>query len=316
MEDIYLYRYDKDKKELWNNFVSKCKNESFMFNRDYMDYHSNIFQDNSLMFFQKNKLISVMPANIKDNVLVSHGGLTFGGILSDQDMTTSKMLKIFSLLLDYANQNNLQKIKYKAVPYIYHNVPAGEDLYALYRFNFKLTRRDISTCIYIGNRIEPSHMRKRVIKKSTKAGLNIRRCYDFGVFMAMLSKVLNDKYNVSPVHSTEEIKLLSSRFPDNIKLFGAYDKDQMIAGTIVYETSQVAHTQYLASSDEGKKVGALDAVIEYLVNEYYCSKKYFDFGISTEKNGIYLNEGLIHQKETFGGRAVVHDFYEYNNQEK
>lgn len=38
--------------------------------------------------------------------------------------------------------------------------------------------------------------------------------------------------------------------------------------------------------------------------------KYFDFGISNENNGRFLNRGLIAQKEGFGARTIVHDFYE------
>lgn len=312
MENIYACNYSKDKKELWNDFILKAKNESFMFNRNYMEYHSDVFKDNSIMFFQDNELIAVMPANISEKSLISHGGLTFGGIISDYSMTTSKMMKIFELLIDYAKKNDIQKIIYKPIPYIYHKVPANEDLYALYRFNFKLIRRDVSTTINMDNRLELSSRRKRAIKKANKSGIKVERSLNFEKFMYVLEEILKEKYNVMPVHSSKQIELLASRFPENIKLFGAFDRDNMIAGAIVYETSQVAHTQYLASSYEGKKVGALDLVMDYLINGYYSNKKYFDFGISTEKNGTYLNEGLINQKEMFGGRAVIYDFYEYS----
>ena len=63
-------------------------------------------------------------------------------------------------------------------------------------------------------------------------------------------------------------------------------------------------------SEEGKKLSASDFIIDYLINEHYVEKRYFDFGISTENEGCYLNEGLIFFKEGFDARAVVHDFYE------
>ena len=70
------------------------------------------------------------------------------------------------------------------------------------------------------------------------------------------------------------------------------------------------HTQYIASSDEGKEIGATDIIFEYLIGKYYADKKYFDFGISTENNGLYLNVGLVSNKESFGARTTVYDFYE------
>jgi hypothetical protein len=83
---------------------------------------------------------------------------------------------------------------------------------------------------------------------------------------------------------------------------------------IIYESCQVAHAQYIGTTSEGRKVGALDLIMSYLINDYYAQKKYFDFGISTEDDGRYLNTGLIENKQGFGARAVVYDFYEIDMQ--
>jgi hypothetical protein len=45
------------------------------------------------------------------------------------------------------------------------------------------------------------------------------------------------------------------------------------------------------------------------MNEKYCNISIFDFGISTENSGFFLNEGLLFQKESFGGRAIVYETY-------
>jgi hypothetical protein len=78
----------------------------------------------------------------------------------------------------------------------------------------------------------------------------------------------------------------------------------------VYENATVAHAQYIAAGEDGKRAGALDALFAWLIEERYRDKRYFDFGISTEGDGRVLNEGLIDQKEGFGARGVVHDRYE------
>ena len=44
--------------------------------------------------------------------------------------------------------------------------------------------------------------------------------------------------------------------------------------------------------------------------KYKESKKWLDFGISTEHGKIYLNEGLCAQKEGFGGRTGVYEVWE------
>jgi hypothetical protein len=108
--------------------------------------------------------------------------------------------------------------------------------------------------------------------------------------------------------------MLAGRFPDNIKLFAAYRNDVMLGGVVIYASQNVAHAQYIAASDEGKKMSATDLILDWLINERYADKRYFDFGISTEVDGRYLNLGLVSNKEGFGARATVYDFYELNLQ--
>ena len=132
---------------------------------------------------------------------------------------------------------------------------------------------------------------------------------NFREYHELLSKVLRKYHGVAPVHSASELELLASRFPDNIKLYAAEIENELLAGAIVFENGETIHTQYLANSDAGRKAGALDCVIYTLLTEVYKDRRYFDFGISNEQDGKYLNVGLITQKQGFGARAVVHDFY-------
>jgi hypothetical protein len=205
-----------------------------------------------------------------------------------------------------------KKLIYKVTPHIYHSIPSEEDSYALFVNKAKLFRRDFSAAIRMEERFRFSKGRKHSIKKAKKMEVEVRRSEDFETFMGIEEFVLKKYHNTKPVHSSAEIKLLAKRFPKNIKLFGAYKKETMLAGTIIYESKNVAHAQYIASTDEGKEIGASDMIFDYLLNEYYENKRYFDFGISTEDEGWYLNEGLALNKETFGARGIVYDWYEIN----
>ncbi len=305
---IEIYK-SADKAE-WNKFVDLSKNGFFLFNRDYMDYHSDRFQDHSLLFTRKDKLIGLLPANLKDGTLYSHGGLTFGGIISDSNMRTQIMMDLFQKTLQLCKDEGITKIIYKPIPYIYHSFPADEDLYALFRYNAKLTGRNVTTSIYQMLKTDFDESRQRAIKKAQKNNLIVKENNDFKVFMQILKDVLAERHGVAPVHSVEEIALLSSRFPNNIRLFSSYKDEVMLAGVLVYESRNVAHAQYIANSNAGRDLAALEFVFDYLINHQYPQKKYFDFGISTEENGQFLNTGLIAHKEGFGGRAIMQDIYE------
>lgn len=275
-----------------------------------MEYHSDRFVDNSLLFLTDEILAAVLPANVSEGVLHSHAGLTFGGIISTIDMTANRMLELFDQLLRYLREHNLTKLVYKAIPHIYHNVTSEEDLYALFRYDARLVRRDVSSAIRLPLSLKFRESRNRAIEKARRNGIVVEESADYEAYMKVVEENLALRYGVRPVHSHQEMKLLTSRFPDNIKLYLARKDSSILAGVIVYQSRNVAHAQYIASTEDGRRLGSLDLVFDYLINNYSASKRYFDFGISTEKGGRYLNSGLISYKESYGARTVVYDTYE------
>jgi len=307
---IEIIRYDSTYKQAWNQAVTNGKNSHFMFDRDYMEYHADKFADASLLFFQETELVAVLPASKHDDMLITHGGLTFGGLVINKKIKASQVLDLFEALKQFLSQNHFKTLRYKAIPYIYHDFPAAEDLYALFRGNAALVRRDISSTIFLNNKIGFSGGKKNGLAKAKKANLTIKECTQFDKFYVMLNEILTDKYETQATHNANEMILLNSKFPDNIKLFGVFKEEDMVAGAIMYLTKTVAHTQYLATTDIGRDTGALDYLLYYLINDLYAAKQFFDFGISTEQQGWHLNTGLISQKEMFGARAVVYDTYE------
>lgn len=309
---INIIPYVANKKDIWNNFNKDAKNGLFMFDRNYMDYHNDRFIDNSLMFYEGEKLIALLPCNIVENILYSHQGLTFGGFIMDENMKQGRMLECFEVLKEYIKENNFKKLIYKSIPHIYHKIPAQEDLYALFRNKAELFRVDCSTTIDLQNIFKMSDLRKRCIKKAQKNEVEVVLSEDFNTFLMLLNSILQKQHGVNAVHSVEELKLLYSRFPQNIKLYVARFNEEIIAATLVFIYENLVHTQYLAANEKAREIGALDLLIKTLMDEFAKSKKYFDFGISTEDSGEILNHGLISQKEGFGGRSVVHQFFSIN----
>lgn len=302
--------YNVNDSQAWDAFVDGSKNGTFMLNRRYMDYHSDRFKDSSVVFLDDTEsIVAVMPASRHGDEVRSHGGLTYGGIIVDRRMTAAKMLEVFDSLRCYLKSEGVARLIYKRVPPIYYTYPSDEDLYALFRNGAVLTRRDIASTIDLSDPIPFSSVRTRYAKKAVKNGCVFRETNDFRTYVELLTEVLSTHHNAKPPHTAEELELLASRFPQVIKLFGAFRGDDMLAGVLIFDTPMVVHTQYIANSEEGRTIGALDLVMDRLVHEYSASKRYFDFGICTEDDGRYLNEGLIAQKEMFGGRGVAYDFY-------
>ena len=310
MADFQLIRYEADWKDKWDAFIDNSKNGTFLFKRDYMDYHSDRFCDHSLVFLSKNSILAVLPATSAGNVFSSHAGLTYGGLVMAKGITAIDVLDIFQTTVHYLIDNGFSSFIYKPIPHIYHLIPAEEDLYALFRYSATLAARGLSSAIYQEDRLKFRNIRRHGIKKALKNNVYVEQSSDFSAFWKILSANLSDRHGLSPVHTVEEIELLASRFPNEIKLFVAKDDQEVIGGVVVYVTKTVAHSQYIAASPKGRDLGALDLIFDHLIHNVYSDSRYFDFGISTEHDGKYLNESLAYQKEGFGGRAICYDRYE------
>ena len=286
------------------------KNGTFMLKRGYVEYHADRFVDASVVFEDESgDVAAVMPASRHGDEVRSHGGLTYGGIVSGRNMTVKKMLEVFDALRCHLKNECVSSLMYKRVPAIYYRYPSDEDLYALFRNEAMLVRRDIASTIDLSNAIPFSPVRVRYAKKARKAGCVVMETADYERYVDLLTEVLMTRHNARPPHTAGELRLLASRFPDVIRLFCAFRGEEMLAGVLVFDTPSVVHTQYIANSVAGRDVGALDLVVDNLVHEQFAGRRYFDFGICTENGGLFLNEGLVGQKEMFGGRGVAYDFY-------
>lgn len=303
-------RYESSMKEEWDAFVDESKNGTFLFRRDYMDYHADRFTDHSLVFFSKSAIIAVLPASSSGLTYSSHAGLTYGGLVMSKSITAAEVLEIFNMTFDYLHSQGFAKFIYKPVPHIYHTSPAEEDLYALFRNSATMTARGLSATILQSDRLNFRNIRRYGIRKAKKNDVYAERSDDFAAFWEILETNLKIRHGLKPVHTVEEIKLLAARFPEEICLYTAKIGDEILAGVVMYKTRTTAHSQYIAASPKGREVGALDLLFDYLINEAYADAAYFDFGISTENDGRYLNESLEYQKEGFGGRGICYDRYE------
>lgn len=312
--NIIVVPYSSEFKSLWDNFNNNAKNGLFMFSRDFMEYHKDRFNDCSLLFFidevKNENLLAILPANLADSTLYSHQGLSFGGFIISHKCRAWQMLELFNSLIAFMKERGIENLIYKVTPFIYHQMSAQEDIYALFRNNAKLYRIDLSSIIFLENKISFSKGRKSKINHAKKCDIKLIKSSDFAGFHKLLSEVLA-RHNAKPVHSVCELEFLANNFNNNIELYLALKNDEILAGSLLFIYPHAIHTQYLASSNNGREMGALDYLIAHLI-EKYGNKKFFSFGISNENNGKFLNLGLIEQKERFGARGMAHLFFSLN----
>lgn len=311
MKNYTVKQYNKHYFEQWNAFVEKAKNATFLFHRDFMEYHSDRFDDFSLIVFdEKDNLVSIIPANRVEETVYSHQGLTYGGFVFTAKTKLSQAIEIVKSVLKYLSENNISKLNIKQIPSIYCDLPSDEMEYISFLLEAKLIRKDSLSVIDFKNKLKYTQTRNESINRGNKNNLEIREENNFELFWnEILIPNLSKKHNAKPVHTIEEITFLKNKFPENILHFNVYDNNKIVAGTTVFLSKNIAKPQYISGNESKNELGSIDFLYDYLI-EKFNYKNFFDFGPSNENESKNIKEGILFWKESFGARTIVQNFYQ------
>ena len=310
MSNYRVEKYTKENRLAWDTFISEAKNATFLFARDFMEYHSDRFTDYSLLVYKDDMLYAVLPANIVGDKLYSHKGLTYGSLVLSKSAKLLYTFEAFKALLAFLNAKAISTLELRNIPTFYNTMPSDELSYFLFKANATLIKRDALMVIDTSTKIKFQKNRREGINKAKRNGLTIAVDDNFeGFWNEILIPNLQKKHGVAPVHSLEEIQLLAAKFPNHIKQVNVYKDNVIVAGTTLFLTKTTIHPQYVSGNSDKNAFGSLDLAYDYIINHFDSSKRYFDFNISSEENGTALNSGLIFWKESCGARTYVADNY-------
>tara|TARA_Y100000385_G_scaffold5994_1_gene6670 strand:- start:6407 stop:7384 length:978 start_codon:yes stop_codon:yes gene_type:complete len=310
MSNYRVEKYTPKHHLAWDTFIAGAKNATFLFARDFMEYHSDRFTDYSLLVYKDEQLYAVLPANIIGNKLYSHKGLTYGSFVLSEKAKLLYTFEAFKALLTFLHHQSISTVELRNIPTFYNTMPSDELSYFLFKAHATLIKRDALMVIDTTHKIKFQKNRREGINKAKRSGLTIAVDDNFeGFWNEILIPNLQKKHGIAPVHSLEEIQTLAAKFPDNIKQVNVYKDNVLVAGTTVFLTKTTIHPQYVSGNSDKNAHGSLDLAYDYIINHFDDSKRYFDFNISSEQNGEALNSGLIFWKESCGARTYVADNY-------
>lgn len=311
MKQFQVRLYQPQDFTIWNAFISVAKNATFLFDRNFMDYHSDRFKDYSLMVFDGDKLIAVVPANRVEDTVYSHQGLTYGGLVLNNKAKLSAVISIFKNVLQFLNENSIEKLIVKTIPTIYTDYFSDELEYCLFILKAKLYRRDALSVLDLTKKIVIDSNRMEGVKRGFKNELVVKEETSFDLFWnEILVPNLATKHNAKPVHTLSEITKLKNLFPNNIRQFNVYKNEELLGGTTVFVNKKVVHSQYISGNSTKNVSGSLDFLHHHLIKEVFKEYHYHDFGICNEYDGRKINKGLLFWKESFGAKTVIQNFYE------
>ena len=309
MKKIKIERYTDSLSDIWDDFVERSKNGTFMLTRKFISYHGDRFKDASLLVYKKEKLIAVFPANSCEQTIYSHQGLSYGGLVLPNHIKLSDTLAAFRELLKYYSHKGFLNLIIKQTPALYHLQPSEEVEYALFVTQAELYRRDAAICLR-PSYFKPNENRRRKIKSANSHDFQILETENMEPFWnEVLIPNLQINHGGTPVHSLQEIQFLKDTFPEHIKQYDIYEGDKILGGTTLFNTQKTSLAQYISATPYGKSMDALSALFAYIIEEKSILFDFFSFGHSNEDNGRVLNHTLSYWKESFGASTLTHDFY-------
>jgi len=304
----------------WDNFVSSANNGTLFHTRRFLNYHhEGRFNDHSLEFYKKGKLVGVFPAALIESgdqrQLVSHPGASVGSFVVPEDLAFADALEMVEQLVDYSKRENLDGIKLTQTPTIYSKRLSHYIDFALQKNGFLYSKREISSILFLEKSIDENLSKfksthRTAARKAEKSGVVVKETDDFASFYEILKKNLSIRHDVKPTHSLDELLHLKELFPDKINLFGAYIEGEMVAGVINFiATENVVLAFYISHNEDFQEVRPINLLF-YKIFEWAIQKKYnvFDFGIFTVNEEP--NMGLARFKENFGASGQFRDTME------
>lgn len=275
-----------------------------------MEYHNDRFEDHSLILFKKDKPIALFPANLRENVLYSHQGLTFGGLLLTKKSGAHEINELLLSVINYAKAEKFTAMIVKTIPEIYYEHSANELLYFLSKQG-NLIDRNLVLAIDYTIPLSIHKTKRKHYEKNDSLGFEIEENGSLAEFWNdVLQPKLQEKYNANPVHSLAEITKLQAQFPSNIIQYNIKLDGEILAGITIFKHKKVIKSQYGANTKKGASLRALEYLFMYLIEKFKDEEMhYFSMGTVDADNELGYNTGLLKQKEELGCVCFTQDIY-------
>ena len=320
-----IVEYSEKYEKAWDRFVmEESCNGTFLQTRNFLNYHDpSRFKDNSLMFMKGTSIIAVIPAHVcvieNKKVFFSHLGSTFGGIiLGKQNKKISDVKNLFEELDLYLNDNGFSKVLFKLTSLFYSKEKSELLDYFLFLNGYQCICEmgyyiDLSKYNVLDIPSNFNSSRRRGYKHSQKYDLVFSELVadeKIADFYAVLCDNMK-KFGTNPIHSLDELFDLRERLEDSIKFYGVFEKNEIIAGSMVFcFEKNIFHTQYLASNQSKLMLYPSEFLYTNLIQETInLGYRYISFGTSTLDHGKILNSTLAQFKEGFGTKEYINRTY-------
>ena len=329
---IEILKYENNLIDEWDSFIERSNNGTIFHKQKFLSYHiTRSFQDHSLLFKKRGRIIAVFPAAKQQKkskkILFSHPGASFGGIVY-RNLTYEDCQKILELIEKEALENNFDDIFIIQPPTVFCKYQNDEIVdYCLRRRNYNSNENYLTSVLLVEQNVN-NQIRKICKNKNRSEGyynklieknsLSFKWVSRFDDFYPILIKNKN-KHNALPTHSLEELEKLRLLFPNDVLQLMLY-KNDAIGGMTIFRANQKCIIIFYSMFDyKYNNLQPITLLMQYLIR--WSNKnniKIIDYGVSHQPSRtkssstaklLELNKSLIRFKEEFGCFASIRNTY-------
>jgi hypothetical protein len=316
-----IVRFSPNLTNEWEEFVRSANNGTIFHTRRFLSYHpADRFVDSSLMFFEKGRLLALLPAvdwnDHGKRILISHRGASYGGFVVRDTLAIEEAFELVKALINFSRAEKFSAIDLTPPPQIYLRRPCNYIDFALIQNGFAYRKREISSVIPLDFRSDEilstfNEGSRRAVRRGQKLGITVRESDEaahYEKFYEILKKNLRLRHGVNPTHTLPELLKVKELFPEYIRLFAAFlPDDTMVAGVVMFECNpRVVLAFYISHDEEYQQYRGVNCLFHDIVDwGIRCGHQFLDFGIFTVNEDP--NWGLARFKESFGAQGVFRD---------
>jgi hypothetical protein len=309
-----IHKYTEKDHAPWEKFVAGANNGTIFHSLKFLSYHPHDrFQSLHLLIKEKGNLVGLFPAVVEDDTVISHRGASYGGLVLKPGLGVHDIYLAADHLVQYLKSQGYKKIILTQPPLIYYKEPDQYVDFALQKIGFCYRKREITAVIPLdaADPLETFHSdARRSTKKAIREGVRVRLSEDLAGYYGILKDNLGMRHNVTPTHTLAELTKLKNLFPDDILFFGAFLKEKMLGGIVIFcANTKVLLAFYISHNDAYQAYRPVNLLFYEILNWGRTKGfKYLDLGTFTIN--MEPNWGLARFKENSGARGFLRDTYE------
>jgi hypothetical protein len=309
-----IHKFTERDHKHWEEFVKTANNGTVFHTLKFLSYHPHgRFVHYHLIIRENTNIVSVFPAIKENETIISHKGASYGGFVLKNGLGIHKIHLIVEHLIFYLKARGFKKIILTQPPIIYYQNPNQYIDFALIKNGFHYLKREITAVIPL-NIAEPLSIfhadARRSTKKAMREGVQVKISDDFAAFYKILEHNLGMRHNVKPTHTLTELQKLKNLFPSNIILFGAYLKDKMLGGIVVFDNNpRVIQAFYISHDNKYQSYRPVNLLL-HEVMKWGRNRGFQYLDLGTFTLNMEPNWGLGRFKEKHSARGFLRDTYE------